>query len=594
MRRRSWTFRLALLVSALAAPFAVHATTVVPMADNDLALSVRVIVEGHVIRTESVWSPDRRAVVTYVTVEVERALKGPIESGPLVLRQIGGRTGSHATEIAGTSRFDAGQRVVLFLNTDDDGSLHVAHLSLGHYRVETDATTGRAIVVRAAELAVLPQQLQSKSLVTDVGFKDEFLGMVERTLLTRRAEADEYAERTVDVPIRATPPEYNPELFRGSDANPAFTFLPPGFRWFEPDSGGSIPVRLNGRLAPTVTKGLDESRSAIEAWSSISGSRFRAHYAGSSTGGGHRPNGLNEIAFGDPLREIDDPVNCTGVVATSGVTASSANATVINGQRFVGITEADVVINNGFECVLSDPILLAEILTHEFGHTIGLGHSSERVTEPNEKLRDATMYFIAHNDGRRSSLRVDDSEGVRLIYSAEISSKPLELLSGSLPDALPGVAYAVDLRAADGLTPRVWTVVSGFLPDGLLLTQDGRLGGTPTANGNFSFAVRLADARGAEIERSFTLRVTDQPAPFLLRAVYKSSTQKLQITGVHLDASAVVIVNGETLDNPRVKFSSRKGRLSIKGSQSALHVSPDGPNTIEVVVEDRRSNPVSF
>lgn len=593
MRRRSWTFRAALLALALVAPFVAEATTAIPIADDDLVLSVRAIVEGHVDRTEAIWNPERQAVVTYVTVTVDRVAKGSLSTGQVVLRQLGGRTDEVATEIVGAPRLEPGQRVVLFLNADDDGALHVAHLSLGHYRVETDEATGRTIVVRATEIGLL-SNAATKGRVTDVGFRDEFVAYIETTLEKRRSEAEAYAARVVDNPLRSVPPEYTPGPVRGTSASPAFTFLPPGFRWFEPDSGGVVPYRLNGRAAPTPTRGLDEAKSAIATWSTITGSRFLAAYAGTSNGGGHRPNGLNEIAFGDPLREIDDPVNCTGIVATSGVTATSAHATVINGQRFVGITEADVVINNGFDCILSDSILLAEILTHEFGHTIGLGHSSERVSEQNPHLRDATMYFIAHNDGRRSSVRVDDSEAVRLLYSADISSKPLELVSASLPDAVPGVAYAVDLRAADGLTPRVWTVVSGFLPVGMQLSQDGRLGGTPTEVGSFSFAVRLADARGDEIERSFGLRVSNEPGPFLLRASYKPASQKLQITGVHLDASSVVIVNGVTLDAPAVKYSARKARLTVKGSPTALNLTATGSNTIEVIVRSRRSNPVSF
>ena len=593
MRRRIWTFRLVILALAIAAPRAAQAMTVVSIADDDLALSVRAIVDGRVERLESVWDPTRHAVVTYVTVTVDRTLKGPIEPGTIVLRQIGGRTEQHATEISGAPTFERNQRVVLFLNTDSDGALRVAHVSLGHYRVEVDPATNRQIVVRAAELTRIDRAV-TKGRVTDIGFKSDFEAAIASTLSSRRSEAEFYASRSEKTPILPIPPGYVAALYRHAGSTPSFTFLPPGFRWFEPDAGGTVPYHLNGRAAPTPTRGLDEAKSAIATWSSISGSRFTATYAGGSSGGGHRPNGLNEIAFGDPLHEIDDPVNCTGVVATSGVTATSAVSTVIGGQRFVGITEADVVINNGFDCVLSDPILLAEILTHEFGHTIGLGHSSVRAMEPNVKLRDATMYFIAHNDGRRSSIRADDSEGIRLLYPADVSSKPLSLLSGTLPDAMPGVAYAIDLRAEDGLTPRVWTLESGLLPDGLQLTQDGRLGGTPSSIGESTFSVLLADARGAQIERAFTLRVTDQPSPFLLRAAYKSTAQKLQISGVHLDANATVIVNGTALDGVNVKYSAKKGRLTVTGSRAALNLSATEPNTIEVSARGQRSNAVAF
>ena len=100
MRRRIWTFRFVILALALTAPAVASAMTVVPIADDDLTLSVRVIIEGRVERMESRLSPSRLAVVTFVTVRVDRVLKGPLEPGVIVLRQMGGRTDDHATEIS--------------------------------------------------------------------------------------------------------------------------------------------------------------------------------------------------------------------------------------------------------------------------------------------------------------------------------------------------------------------------------------------------------------------------------------------------------------------------------------------------------------
>jgi hypothetical protein len=58
------------------------------------------------------------------------------------------------------------------------------------------------------------------------------------------------------------------------------------------------------------------------------------------------------------------------------------------------------------------------VLTHEFGHTLGLGHSSENPAEPNAILRSATMYYAAHFDGRGATLRNDDIAGVQALYPA--------------------------------------------------------------------------------------------------------------------------------------------------------------------------------
>src|SRR5260370_15503227 len=80
-----------------------------------------------------------------------------------------------------------------------------------------------------------------------------------------------------------------------------------------------------------------------------------------------------------------------------------------------------------------------------------------------------------------------------------------------LPTGSVGVAYSVSFAATGGLTPYTWSVASGALPAGLNLGADGSLTGTPTAAGQFTFTIRVADyAQGASAQsmsKTFALRI---------------------------------------------------------------------------------------
>jgi hypothetical protein len=59
----------------------------------------------------------------------------------------------------------------------------------------------------------------------------------------------------------------------------------------------------------------------------------------------------------------------------------------------------------------------------------------------------------------------------------------LDVTTTTLAEAVVGVAYADTVRATGGVAPRTWDVASGALPSGLVLFQNGAIGGTPTATG---------------------------------------------------------------------------------------------------------------
>lgn len=74
------------------------------------------------------------------------------------------------------------------------------------------------------------------------------------------------------------------------------------------------------------------------------------------------------------------------------------------------------------------------------------------------------------------------------------SASPITVSPGSLSTLTAGTAFSQTLTASGGLAPYTYTLQSGVLPSGLILTSAGVLSGTPTQRGAYSFSVRATDA----------------------------------------------------------------------------------------------------
>ena len=98
---------------------------------------------------------------------------------------------------------------------------------------------------------------------------------------------------------------------------------------------------------------------------------------------------------------------------------------------------------------------------------------------------------------------------------------PLMIISNSvLPPGFPGIDYAYVLRAIGGERPYSWDMVSGSLPDGLLLTPDGLIFGEPGTEGNFEFTAQVLDATGETDQESFTINVLPVAEPLTIISLF--------------------------------------------------------------------------
>ncbi len=93
-----------------------------------MIVSSRVIVVGEVQSVKYRRDPVNKGIYTYVEVNVLELIKGQLKKSRVVLKQIGGTVGNKRRFVSGAPEFNAGERVLLFLNTSSDGTLRVAHL----------------------------------------------------------------------------------------------------------------------------------------------------------------------------------------------------------------------------------------------------------------------------------------------------------------------------------------------------------------------------------------------------------------------------------------------------------------------------------
>ncbi|MDD3409823.1 MAG: M6 family metalloprotease domain-containing protein [Eubacteriales bacterium] len=92
-------------------------------------------------------------------------------------------------------------------------------------------------------------------------------------------------------------------------------------------------------------------------------------------------------------------------------------------------------------------------------------------------------------------------------YTVAIGGKqPPVITTESLDMGYVGDLYGAEL-SADGAGPFAWRILDGQLPQGLSLTKDGRINGTPEAPGNAAFTVGVSNGVSPDAQKRLSIDV---------------------------------------------------------------------------------------
>ena len=88
-----------------------------------------------------------------------------------------------------------------------------------------------------------------------------------------------------------------------------------------------------------------------------------------------------------------------------------------------------------------------------------------------------------------------------------VSAPALQITASSLPGGRVQTVYSSTLQATGGTAPYTWSLFSGLLPNGLTLSSNGTISGTPTLVGLFTFVIQVRDNAGATASSTLSIDI---------------------------------------------------------------------------------------
>ncbi len=231
------------------------------------------------------------------------------------------------------------------------------------------------------------------------------------------------------------------------------------------------------------------------------------------------------------------------ITARTGSASAEASVTVDQEVEAMEKTGGDAQAGHFFEAL---PIAPAVRVLDRNGHPAGEITVSFEVTSGGGSAAPASVVTRANGiaetiwtlgDGTVQTLTAS-AAGLAAEFEATASRLPVTIATDSLPQGRATLDYAETLRARGGSGGGYAWSLSGDdpLPQGLELTPEGALQGTPQASGDFEFGVRVVDSDGEEATATLAMTVCDGPLGLAVGDVRVAEPHEIAMCGLFVRA----------------------------------------------------------
>jgi hypothetical protein len=404
---RLLTIVLAALGCLLGSSQNLDASTVRYFTDAELIARSERVVHGRVTGQRVERDPAHpRRIYTVTTIAVlEDFTAHPGDT--IEVWELGGAIDGERLFVGGAVEFRIGETVVVCL---ERGRLGLRSIAMGLSKFD--------VVGSAGGDAMLRRDLRQTDVVGGVvSTRDQSLG-----------EFRQLAARTLGRGSRAAARDQRLDVVE------PWTNIRPSLplRWRDADFGTPIRVYKNTSAPPPLVTGGDavpQIQTAVAAWNNPAGASIMLQYAGTALettvdgGWATIPAHSTLITFEDPDDELG-----IGVLAIGGGFGQNAAGSggIINGVTYDAFVNGFIVFQNAADLpeTFRQPQNFTRVLAHEFGHTIGFGHTQEDGTVMNPETNIMFAFCCVSATPMPPAIGADDLAGLIAMYPAPPASGP--------------------------------------------------------------------------------------------------------------------------------------------------------------------------